>query len=184
MTETCDPFYRFGICPTTYKYESLQIDYYNTCLNSSVSELNKNYQNIAEHYIIDNTISKIYLKKNNSTKDLKKDMYFQTKIMQKLINPNEDVTCELLYTTLYTQDYNKTNNTNKFQQVIQTILEIVQEDTHYSSMHIHNMDNNEVITQREQYKNATSLVITINWLKSTHTSTIYIREILAETLAK
>ena len=41
MTETCDPFYRFGICPTTYKYESLQIDYYNTCLNSSVSELNK-----------------------------------------------------------------------------------------------------------------------------------------------
>ena len=184
ITETCDPFYRFGICPTTYKYESLQIDYYNTCLNSSVSELNKNYQNIAEHYIIDNTISKIYLKKNNSSKDLKKDVYFRTKIMQKLINPNEDVTCELLYTTLYTQGYNKTNNTNKFQQVIRTILEIVQEDIHYSSMNIHNMDNNEVITQTEQYKNATSLVITINWLKSTHTSTIYIREILAETLAK
>jgi hypothetical protein len=98
---------------------------------------------------------------------------FSNKNNAKLINSNEDVTCELLYTTLYTQGYNKTNNTNKFQQVIQTILEIVQENIHYSSMNIHNMDNNEVITQTDQYKNAISLVITINWLKSTHTSTKY-----------
>ena len=187
-SQTCDPIYRFGICPTVYmnKYECLQIDYYNTCLNSSVSELSNRYEHIAEHYIIDNTLSKIYLKKHNNIEYIKNDSYFKTKIIEKVINPNDNITFELLYSTLSTQ-HNKTESNNNLNFVIKAIISTIKANEHYEHMNITDIDNNEIMNENDENneKNENneytkSLITTVTWQNSEYTSTIYIREISSQ----
>ena len=164
-SQTCDPIYRFGICPTVYmnKYECLQIDYYNTCLNSSVSELSNRYEHIAEHYIIDNTLSKIYLKNHNSIEYIKNDSYFKKKIIEKLLNPISNVTFELLYSTLSAQN-NKSGSSgtsNKLSVVINAIISTIKSNKHYEHMSI---DNNEIMNENDENNEYTkSLIITVTW---------------------
>ena len=181
-----DPMYRFETKSSDYSsnYMNLQIDYYNTCARlgydirskynreNAVTHLNNNYQNIAEHYIIDNKLSKVYLHNRDKSNILDTDVYFDTNMIKVMINPQTVVT---MIWKIYVIRC-KVNNTN-IESLIQTLVKHIESDPKHDKTVLKNYDNT---TELNTVKDMPSFCITFHWKNSTNTSTVYLCKVSDE----
>ena len=173
---TCksDPMYRFRVHSTedyASKFDTLQIDYYNTCLTDRTSvELEHSYQNIAEHYLIENSISKIFLKP--SSNDLGKDPYM-LRLIDLLKTPSETVSVQFLYRVVRTKQGRVSEEPEtELKDVIEVIIDELTKVDAFARTKITNHNNKEV----ESIDKLRRFTVIFYWSNTEHTSSIYVTE--------
>ena len=192
LYETCntlyrDPMYRFQTKTSDYStnYTNLQIDYYNTCLRlgfngsslkynreHAVSYLNSNYENIAEHYILDNKLSRIYLHYHDRSNVLDTDSYFNSNMIHLLIDPSTAISMVWKIYIIRT----KVKSTN-IEGIVQTLVKHVESNEKHDKTVLKNYDENEEL---KTVKNLSSFSVIFHWKNNKNTSTVYVCQISDE----
>ena len=181
-----DPMYRFLIKPSDYSdtYTNIQIDYYNTCEKigyrnetynraNAVRSLDQRYYQIAEHYMIDSKISKVYLHKDSTLSDLSTDTYFNKKMVEPLIDPSTNVT--LLWKIMNIQTKSTRSNIHFLKQLIDKLIKIIENQQNHKETVL---DDYFETDRKSVDTDNLSFSVTFRWKNTTSVSVLYVCDVI------
>ena len=181
-----DPMYRFMIKPSEYSdtYMNIQIDYYNTCEKigyrnetynraDAVRILDQKYYQIAEHYMLDNKISKVYLHKDSSLPSLDTDAYFNKKMVEPLIDPGtKNVT--FLWKIMNIQTKSTRSNAEFLKKLVDRLIKIIENQQNHKETVLNDYFETAVTSLD---KDTFSFSATFHWKNTTSVSVLYICDV-------
>ena len=181
-----DPMYRFMIKPSeySYTYTNIQIDYYNTCERigyrndtynraDAVRSLDQKYYQLAEHYMLDNKISKVYLHKDSSLSTLDTDVYFNKKMVEPLIDPGtKNVT--FLWKIMNIQTKSTRSNMDFLKRLVDSLIKIVENQQNHKETVLNDYFETAGMSLD---KDTLSFSATFHWKNTASVSVLYICDV-------